>query len=222
MEMKLPENPPEYVDYSKRKEANAKLQQKKHDVREQLKDMGVQKRKGKNAFDKYSYFTESQYKELFTRLFADAGLELTANVKSVQLYKGSEKQPHGRIVEVEYTLTDIETGYAETSTIHGDGVDKGDKGLYKAYTGSLKYYLANNFLVATGDDPEVQEKEVEKKITAKQAKNLGQLIEMLGVDVNVILDTYEHKELKDFTAGEYANCIKRLEATKKKKEEEDA
>ena len=202
------------------RELNAKLQQKKHQVREQLKDMGVQQRKGKNDFDHYKYFTEAQYKKLFTRLLVEAGLELTASVKSAQQYHGSEKQPQGRLVEVEYTLTDIETGHAETATVYGDGVDKGDKGIYKAYTGSLKYYLANTFMVATGDDPEVPDEEVERKITKRQAETLGKMIETYGLDINTILDAYEHKKLEDFTAGEYANCLKRLEATKKKQEEE--
>lgn len=37
----------------------------------------------------------------------------------------------------------------------GAGADVGgDKGLYKAYTGGLKYFLLNLFLIPTGDDPE--------------------------------------------------------------------
>ena len=202
-------------------ELNAELQQKKHAIREELKSMGVLQKKGENAFDHYKYFSEAQYKQLFTGLLADAGLELKTDVKECIQYEGSGKQAFGRIVAVDYTLIDTETGFSETSRVYGDGMDKGDKGIYKAYTGSLKYYLANTFMVATGDDPEVPDRSVEKKITAAKAKTLGKLIENYGVDLEVILETYEHKTLEDFTAGEYANCLKRLEATKKKKEEAD-
>ena len=36
----------------------------------------------------------------------------------------------------------------------GEGSDTGDKGVYKAYTGGLKYLYMKWFLIATGDDPE--------------------------------------------------------------------
>ena len=57
---------------------------------------------------------------------------------------------------------DIETGYGEESVISGEAFDKSDKAGYKAYTGAYKYYLANTFGVATGDDPEVPDREIEK------------------------------------------------------------
>lgn len=194
---------------------NAMLQQKKSNVRETLKEKGVLQRKGKNDFDKYRYFSEAQYKELFTALLADEGLELSVNVENIQMYEGTAKQPYGRIASIKYTLTDIDTGFYESAVVPGDGMDKGDKGLYKAYTGSLKYYLANTFMVATGDDPEVPDKSVEKKITKAKAKNLGKLISEFGVAEKTVLEEYEHKSLEDFTEGEYANCLKRLEATRR-------
>ena len=199
---------------------NRELQLKKHNVRERLQEKGVLQKKGKNDFDHYRYFSESQYKELFTTLFAEEGLELTASVENVQMYEGSPKQGFGRIASVRYTLTDVDTGFSETVLVPGDGMDKGDKGLYKAYTGSLKYYLANNYMVATGDDPEVPDKTVEKKITKTKAKNLGKLIEEFGVAEKTVLEEYEHKSLEDFTEGEYASCLRRLDATRKKKEVE--
>lgn len=194
---------------------NAMLQQKKSNVRETLKEKGVLQRKGKNDFDKYRYFSEAQYKELFTGLLADEGLELSVNVENIQMYEGTAKQPYGRIASIKYTLTDIDTGFYESAVVPGDGMDKGDKGLYKAYTGSLKYYLANTFMVATGDDPEVPDKSVEKKITKAKAKTLGQLIKEFGVAEKTILEAYEHKSLEEFTEGEYANCLKRLDATRR-------
>lgn len=194
---------------------NRSLQEKKHAVRERLEDMGVLEKKGKNDFDKYKYFTEAQYKELFTMLFAEEGLELTPTVENIQMYEGSAKQPFGRIASVRYTLTDIDTGFFETALVPGDGVDKGDKGLYKAYTGSLKYYLANTFMVVTGDDPEKPDKELEKKISKAKAKTLGQLIESYGVKVDTVLAEYGHDKLEEFTAGEHAEVLKRLDATKK-------
>jgi hypothetical protein len=36
----------------------------------------------------------------------------------------------------------------------GSGQDEGEKGLYQAYTGGLKYFLLDLFLLPTFDDPE--------------------------------------------------------------------
>jgi hypothetical protein len=39
----------------------------------------------------------------------------------------------------------------------GEGQDAGDKAVYKAMTGALKYCLLKTFLIPTGDDPERDE-----------------------------------------------------------------
>lgn len=144
---------------------NAKLQAKKNLLRKALFKKGVVARDRTNEFDRYKYFSEAGYKKLFTELFSNAGLELTSSIDEVERFTVDGKQNNGRQVKVLFTLSDVETGFAETSTFYGEGFDKGDKGLYKAYTGALKYYLANTFMVATGDDPEVESPEgVEKEV----------------------------------------------------------
>lgn len=144
---------------------NAKLQTKKNLLRKALFKKGVVARDRTNEFDRYKYFSEAGYKKLFTELFSNAGLELTTTIDEVERFTVDGKQNNGRQVKVLFTLSDVETGFAETSTFYGEGFDKGDKGLYKAYTGALKYYLANTFMVATGDDPEVESPEgVEKEV----------------------------------------------------------
>ena len=142
---------------------NAKLQQKKQSLRKTLAERGILQKGGKNQFDKYTYFTEAQYKELFTNLFSTHGLELSVSEVGYEQFNGTEKQPFGRIVKLMFTLTDCETGFSEESTVSGEGLDKGDKAGYKAYTGALKYYLANTFMVATGDDPELESPEGKKR-----------------------------------------------------------
>lgn len=146
---------------------NAKLQTKKNLLRKALFKKGVVARDRTNEFDRYKYFSEAGYKKLFTELFSNAGLELTTTIDEVERFTVEGKQNNGRQVKVIFTLSDVETGFAETSTFYGEGFDKGDKGLYKAYTGALKYYLANTFMVATGDDPEVESPEGVEKETYK-------------------------------------------------------
>lgn len=131
---------------------NAKLNQKKNAVRKELASKGILERGGVNQYDRYKYFSEAQYKLLFTELFSKYGLELTVDEIENLPYQGAEKMPFGRTITLLFTLTDIDTGFFETSKASGEGMDKGDKAGYKAYTGALKYYLANTFMVATGDD----------------------------------------------------------------------
>ena len=57
-------------------ELNAKLQQKKNKLRLALKEKGVLTKGAKNDYDNYKYFSEAQYKELFTELFSSYGLEI--------------------------------------------------------------------------------------------------------------------------------------------------
>lgn len=171
-------------------ELNAKLQQKKNLLRKSLKAKGVLKKGATNTFDKYSYFSEAQYKELFTELFSDTGLELSFTEIEYLTFTGSEKQANGRMPRLKFILTDIDTGFCEETVITGEGIDKGDKAGYKAYTGALKYYLANTFMVATGDDPEkdspahTMNTKEEKKATDKQIEVMRKIAESQGKKFN--------------------------------------
>lgn len=166
---------------------NAQLQAKKNNLRNLLKEKGILKREGNNTYDKYKYFSEAQYKQLFTELFSVAKLELSFTELDYATFEGSEKQANGRMPKLEFKLTDVETGFYESTVITGEGIDKGDKAGYKAYTGAIKYYLANTFLVATGDDPETEspehtmnKKTTDMKATEKQINMIRKLADEKG------------------------------------------
>ena len=184
---------------------NAKLQKKKNALRKALKEKGVLKKGGTNTFDRYSYFSEAQYKELFTELFSDAGLELSFNEVEYNTFTGSEKQANGRMPRLTFILTDVDTGFYEETTITGEGIDKGDKAGYKAYTGALKYYLANTFMVATGDDPEKESPshtmndKQEKKATDKQLELMRKIAEDQGKELDLeVVKNWSMKQASDF------------------------
>ena len=132
---------------------------KKNMARRVLKEKGIMKRDGHNSFDNYSYFSEAQYKRLFTEIFAGVGLEFSVEEDSIEEIQGTEKQRFGRRVRLAIMLADIDTGFSEVTHSTGEGFDKGDKAIYKAKTGALKYWLADNWMVATGDDPETESPE---------------------------------------------------------------
>ena len=54
----------------------SKLQTKKNKLRKLLKEKGILVKGAHNDFDDYEYFSEAQYKELFTELLSECDLEL--------------------------------------------------------------------------------------------------------------------------------------------------
>lgn len=199
-------------------ELNAKLQAKKNALRKALKEKGILKKGATNTFDRYNYFSEAQYKELFTDLFSTYKLELKFDEIEYATFEGSEKQANGRMPKLEFTLFDVETGFGETTIITGEGIDKGDKAGYKAYTGALKYYLANTFMVATGDDPETESLDNKmndvtiKKASPAQVTALSKIY--TGDNLSKLLNANNIDKLEDLTMTKASEIIKKLKGAK--------
>jgi hypothetical protein len=106
---------------------------------------GVPKR-GYNAFHKYAYVMEADLVGAVRQYLAAAGIIIIPNAHKWEF--------HGEIcmVDVEYIVTDGNESF--TFSMPGAGSDRGDKGVYKAVTGSQKYALMKLFKIETGDDPE--------------------------------------------------------------------
>lgn len=190
-------------------ELNAKLQQKKSAVRKELAEKGVLKRNGNNQYDNYSYFSEAQYKELFTKLFSNNGIELKFNELEYGTFEGQGKQCNGRMPKIRFTLFDAETGFYETTDITGEGMDKGDKAGYKAYTGALKYFLADTFMVATGDDPEKDSpaEAMNTKAVRKATPKQVELVMKLVNDIPAMLKYYGIEKVEDLSIEQASEII---------------
>ena len=124
-------------------------------------------------------------------------------------FDSNGKNSNGRMPRLEFMLIDCETGFYETTVITGEGMDKGDKGGYKAYTGALKYYLANTFMVATGDDPETESpsetmnKKAVKKATEKQIEMVTKLVN----DIPTMLKFYNIEKIEDLSMKQASEII---------------
>lgn len=173
---------------------NAKLQKKKNAVRKALKERGIQKKDRTNDYDHYKYFSEAQYKLLFTELFSENDLELKFTELEYGTFEGTEKQANGRMPKLRFALVDVETGFFEETDITGEGIDKGDKAGYKAYTGALKYYLANTFMVATGDDPEMDSPEGKMNNKVQRATQFQ--VDKLSQNKEMLLDKFKELNVK--------------------------
>jgi hypothetical protein len=111
---------------------------------------------GRNEHHKYDYVTESDMVEALRNELANRGIMMIPFVDKAT----TEKTEKGLMatVEVSYKVTDG----SESVTVRtaGSGYDiPGDKAIYKALTGALKYALRQLFLIPTGDDPERDEKD---------------------------------------------------------------
>ncbi|MCA1027675.1 ERF family protein [Cytobacillus kochii] len=132
---------------------------------------------GYNSFNKYKYATESDLTESIRPILNEVGLAFFSNVLE------QERNGDFTKVKMEFTLIDLDTSETLKSYYWGEGQDKNDKGLYKAYTGATKYFFMKTFLIPTGDDPEGNEdnqtpknSKSEKMATDKQLDLVKRLI----------------------------------------------
>ena len=169
-----------------------------------------------NDFDNYEYFSEAQYKELFTELFSKCGIGFNSTETNVQLIDGTDKQKFGVFVTIEFQMSDVDTGYTIKSIHSGIAFDKGDKALYKAKTGALKYFFATTFLVATKDDPERADEEKPKRtntsykqqnITDGQKTTIKKLYEKDVDELKKVLANLKKKKIDELSLKEASDII---------------
>jgi len=110
---------------------------------------------GKNTFHKYEYTSIAQYMAHVRPALVKYGLVIIPSLISHTDYEDATTD-----VLMEYTIIDSESGeYLKVRMVgRGQDVSSGgkrlDKGPYKAYSGVFKYFLAETFMIASGDDPD--------------------------------------------------------------------
>jgi hypothetical protein len=114
---------------------------------------------GVNRRQSYDYITEKQYKNNFKAARAAVGLLWKMEEVGHEFLGAVSDKMHLIITNFRGRLIDPATGDYEEYLFSGSGADGGDKALYKAYTGGLKFFLASNFLVAEENDPESDEED---------------------------------------------------------------
>lgn len=112
---------------------------------------------GKNMHQSYKFISEAQYKHKFKAARRKAGLLWECECLDAEYIPAISDKMH--LVKASFLgrLTDPDTGAFREYHFEGTGADNGDKALYKAYTGGLKFFLADQYLVAEGNDPEWDE-----------------------------------------------------------------
>lgn len=126
-----------------------------------MSDLETISKNGKNSFHGYDYATEADFIRAVKPLLVKHGLVMfcvdQAVVQVTPLMKGTDEFSGNILTTVKsvYRIVNIDNPEDYTTvSVGGQGVDKGDKGIYKATTGAKKYAIANGFMIVTGDDPE--------------------------------------------------------------------
>lgn len=139
-------------------------------------DVAYIQKGGRNAAQGYSFLSERQITELFKELFDKHGVMFTYSSVITGSMETPKKTQIITNVRVNYAFIDVETGEVLGGSAAGQGADSGDKGVYKAITGAIKYVFMKTFLIPTGDDPEEdtrEEKTVAKGKAAKRDRDYG-------------------------------------------------
>lgn len=148
---------------------------------EVMGEIGYIPKRGKNEFHGFDYATEPDIVDAVREKLATRGVILMTSIEGIE--ERLAKTPKGK----DTLITTVRLRFlffnkdAPDETIDiawaGQGEDPGDKGLYKALTGAMKYFLMKQFLMPTGDDPdaaegvaEAQPKQSQQKPPAPQAQ----------------------------------------------------
>jgi hypothetical protein len=121
---------------------------------------GVEK-KGRNEHQKYAYVKAADVakairRELFQRKVLLLSDEKEVSEQEVTTNAGTKMTK--LTLKVEYTLRDGESEEKITTVAYGIAMDSGDKAIYKAKTGALKYFLRGLGIIPDErDDPEADE-----------------------------------------------------------------
>ncbi|MDB5050242.1 MAG: hypothetical protein JWO30_3313 [Fibrobacteres bacterium] len=134
-------------------------------------------KKGRNNFFNYDYAKESDILDAVRTKLAEHGIFVFTSIESMEFKETGKRTRDGSpvnlvFVRTKHTFWDGASG--ETAEVFGSGCgeDSGDKAIYKAITGAMKYFISKNFLISTGDDPERDEDSDKKERTAVGEKTV--------------------------------------------------
>lgn len=153
-----------------------------------MTEIGRVQKRGLNTAQNYNFVRSDDVAEAARAALAKYGIAIFADVlddgiREIVIPPAKEgfagKTLRVSRVRVAWTFVDSESGESRTVHTPGEGMDSGDKGIYKAMTGAMKYALMLGFLIPTGDaDPEKagEADEVAKDEAAAQGTTTAQKV----------------------------------------------
>lgn len=172
-----------------------------------LKDTGSLEKQGENTSQHYKYFSEAQLMGELRHRFAAEGILFVTDVLTSET-KEVERNTRNGIQK--YALVSVHTRHTFKCdkeelvvTSQGQGIDSGDKAIYKAITGATKYALMKLFMITDHQDPEADPdadnfipitKEQDKKAACLKIR---EWLKIKKIPESFITKDYECEKLED-------------------------
>jgi hypothetical protein len=110
---------------------------------------------GKNEYDHYPYSSLADFLQVITPAALANGLLIETEIQDWEYSTStSTKMPNCARVTVVTRVTHAESGERIEHRSHGESYDRGDKAIFKSFTGARKYGLQGLFNLHSSDDPE--------------------------------------------------------------------
>jgi hypothetical protein len=126
---------------------------------------------GRNTFQNYNYVKAADVAWLVRKALSSRNIYLVSDVVEIRNYQIPAKEGFMQAVDVRMEFSFFDGDSPETPPVvthsWGTGTDKGDKAVYKAMTGALKYGLRHAFIIPDESDPEADTKTDEATAAAK-------------------------------------------------------
>jgi len=135
---------------------------------------------GKIAFGatRYSYLSEEKVTSEIRKAMNEVGLIIyPAKMEVISEKEVSTKSGASRVLNIitTYRIQDTESGEFVEAQAIGEGMDSGDKTVYKAMTGAFKYVQRQTFMIPTGDDPDKTASDELVNGKPQETQNMGLL-----------------------------------------------
>lgn len=105
----------------------------------------------------YRYLSVDKMKRNLAPIFQNNGIELAMRYYALEKQDAAGQMTQHWTIQLDVEMIDVDTGYSMKSTAYGEAGDAGDKGVSKAQTYALKQWMANEFLLIDGIDPDSEE-----------------------------------------------------------------
>jgi len=157
----------------------------------------VEKR-GRNDFQKYNYVKAADVAWIVRKALSDRNIYMVSDCVNIRNYEIPAKEGVMQAVDVTMQFSFFDGDEPSTPPIvlhsYGTGTDKGDKAVYKAQTGALKYGLRHAFLIPDESDPEA-DTSVDKAVAAQNVAKAKIEAGRQGKDVNAPLEAPKAQEM---------------------------
>jgi len=126
-----------------------------------VQEMDSVEKRGENKFQNYKYVKAADVAWAVRKALSERNIYLVSDMVHIRNYEIPAKEGVMQAVDVtmEFSFFDGDNPSTQPLVFHayGTGTDKGDKAVYKAMTGALKYGLRHAFLIPDESDPEADE-----------------------------------------------------------------